>query len=42
VKSSKDHYYTKEGHRVMTEEYLLSRGYCCGLNCRHCPYVQEK
>ncbi len=23
---------------VLTEKYLLRRGYCCGNNCRHCPY----
>ena len=23
---------------VMTEGYLLARGYCCGNGCRHCPY----
>ena len=32
------HYY-KQGHlMVMTESYLLSRGYCCNSGCRHCPY----
>src|SRR3972149_7235095 len=24
---------------VLTEHYLLSRGYCCGNGCRHCPYI---
>jgi hypothetical protein len=23
---------------VFTEEYHLKRGYCCKLNCLHCPY----
>jgi hypothetical protein len=23
---------------VLTEEYLLRRGFCCGNRCRHCPY----
>ncbi|RHZ50115.1 hypothetical protein Glove_505g13 [Diversispora epigaea] len=23
---------------VMTELYHKERGYCCGNNCRHCPY----
>ena len=33
-----DFYWTKEGYRVFTEQYLLKRGYCCSSNCRHCPY----
>ena len=32
------HYYMEKGLRVMTEFYLLSRGYCCESGCRHCPY----
>lgn len=23
---------------VMTAQYLVDRGYCCGNGCRHCPY----
>ncbi|MFT4015995.1 MAG: DUF5522 domain-containing protein [Agriterribacter sp.] len=23
---------------VLTESFLLKRGYCCGNGCRHCPY----
>ena len=23
---------------VMTEGFLLRRGWCCGNICRHCPY----
>lgn len=26
------------GLMVMTARYLLRRGYCCGNDCRHCPY----
>ncbi len=33
-----DYYLSKEGFRVMTEEYLTKRGYCCANGCRHCPY----
>ncbi|MHA7112180.1 DUF5522 domain-containing protein [Sunxiuqinia elliptica] len=33
-----DYYLTKEGYRVMTESYLVKRGYCCANGCRHCPY----
>ena len=31
-------FYWEEGRMVMTEEYHKKRGYCCGNNCRHCPY----
>jgi iron complex transport system substrate-binding protein len=26
------------GYEVFTAEFHLSRGYCCGNGCRHCPY----
>lgn len=32
------HYYLEHGRWVMTEFYLLQRGYCCGNGCRHCAY----
>ena len=31
-------FYWEGGIMVMTEEYHKKRGYCCGNNCRHCPY----
>ena len=31
-------YYMEGGYRVMTERYLINRGYCCSNGCRHCPY----
>jgi 23S rRNA (cytidine1920-2'-O)/16S rRNA (cytidine1409-2'-O)-methyltransferase len=31
-------YYFEDGLMVLTAEYLLDRGYCCGNGCRHCPY----
>ena len=27
-----------QGRRVFTAAYLLNLGYCCGLDCRNCPY----
>lgn len=34
-----DMFYTnEEGKTVLTEEYLLLRGYCCGNGCLNCPY----
>jgi hypothetical protein len=31
-------YYFEKGLMVLTEHFLLERGYCCGNGCRHCPY----
>ncbi len=28
----------ERGFMVLTSEYLLQRGYCCGNGCRNCPY----
>ncbi len=33
-----DYYYNEDGYIVMTEQYLLRRGYCCKSGCKHCPY----
>jgi hypothetical protein len=27
------------GYRVLTARTLADRGTCCGLGCRHCPYI---
>ena len=27
------------GFRVLTAKALADRGTCCGLGCRHCPYL---
>ena len=29
------------GYEVFTADFLRSRGYCCGNNCRHCPYPDD-
>lgn len=31
-------FYMENGYRVMTESFLINRGYCCSNGCRHCPY----
>ena len=31
-------FYLEKGYRVMTEGYLILRGYFCSNGCRHCPY----
>jgi hypothetical protein len=36
-----DFYYNEQGLMVLTEQYHLDKGYCCGNGCRHCPYDYE-
>ena len=31
-------FYYEQGNMIMTEQYHLRRGTCCGNGCRHCPY----
>jgi hypothetical protein len=31
-------FYWENGKMVMTEEYHMKRGSCCGNGCLHCPY----
>jgi hypothetical protein len=33
-------FYFENGLMVLTEKFLLERGYCCGNGCRHCPYPE--
>ncbi|HNR15192.1 MAG TPA: DUF5522 domain-containing protein [Chitinophagaceae bacterium] len=36
------HYYiNEEGFVVLTEQYHLEKGYCCGNGCKHCPFQYE-
>jgi hypothetical protein len=36
------HYYmNEEGFVVLTRQYHLERGYCCGNGCLHCPFDYE-
>lgn len=36
------HYYINEqGYIVLTSQYHLERGYCCGNGCLHCPFEYE-
>ncbi len=34
-------YYLENGRMVFTAAYHERRGYCCGNNCRHCPYQPQ-
>jgi hypothetical protein len=40
--NTEDYYYDTNGLMVLTEKYLLKRGYCCKNGCRHCPYGFDK
>jgi len=33
-----ENYYIENGYRVLTEKFLMNRGWCCSNGCRHCPY----
>lgn len=33
-----DYMMSPQGYRIMTEFYLVKRGYCCSNGCKHCPY----
>jgi len=34
-------YYLEDALMVLTEDFLLRRGYCCDSGCRHCPYPKK-
>jgi len=36
-----DFYWNEQGYMVLTANYLLQRGFCCGNGCKHCPYEYE-
>ncbi len=33
-----DYLMSPQGYRIMTEFYLIKRGYCCSNRCKNCPY----
>lgn len=36
------HYYINDdGYIVLTAQYHLEKGFCCGNGCLHCPYNYE-
>jgi hypothetical protein len=36
-----DFYYDENDNVVLTAQYHLDKGYCCGCGCRHCPFDYE-
>ncbi|HMJ46159.1 MAG TPA: DUF5522 domain-containing protein [Ferruginibacter sp.] len=39
--TEEDYYYNEQGYIVLTENFHLKKGSCCGNGCRHCPYDYE-
>ena len=37
-----DYYLDESGRMVFTAAYLLKRGHCCDIGCRHCPYPKSE
>ncbi|MDQ2747718.1 MAG: DUF5522 domain-containing protein [Acidobacteriota bacterium] len=35
-------YYFADNLMILTAHFLFKRGYCCGNNCRHCPYPKPE
>ncbi|MEQ1605332.1 MAG: DUF5522 domain-containing protein [Pyrinomonadaceae bacterium] len=35
-------FYFEAGLMVLTRRYLANRGFCCGSDCRHCPYEGDE
>lgn len=35
-------YYFENGLMILTEHFLLKRGFCCRNGCRNCPYDTEQ
>lgn len=33
-----DYYYNDQGYIVLTQNFHLKKGFCCGNGCKHCPY----
>jgi hypothetical protein len=31
-------YFNEKGLMVLTKQYHLEKGFCCGMGCLHCPY----
>lgn len=34
-------FYMEGGLMVLSQGFLLRRGYCCNKGCRHCPYGES-
>ena len=34
-------YINTDGYMVLTKQYHLEKGYCCGMGCFHCPFQHE-
>jgi hypothetical protein len=34
-------FYMENGFCVFTADYHKKRGFCCGNECRHCPFIPK-
>jgi hypothetical protein len=41
LEEGEHYYYNEQGYIVLTEKFHLSKGFCCGNGCKHCPYNYE-
>ena len=39
--TTQDYYFDENGLFVFTARYHRERGYCCGFECRECPFEYE-
>ncbi|MSP09380.1 MAG: hypothetical protein EXR23_03370 [Flavobacteriaceae bacterium] len=39
--SAQGDYYMENGFCVFTADYHKKRGFCCGNECRHCPFAPK-
>ncbi len=37
-----DDFYVEGNRVVLTEVFLRRRGFCCGFDCRHCPWKKPR
>ena len=40
-KHQPEDFYYEQGNMIMTEQYHLRRGTCCGNGCLNCPYIPK-
>ena len=36
-----DYLLSEDGYRIMTQSFLVNRGFCCGNGCKNCPYFPK-
>ena len=36
-----DYLLSEDGYRIMTQSFLVNRGFFCGNGCKNCPYFPK-